>query len=82
MSGIKYQSDPAGLSIRSIRAQAPYARVIIDQNRNLNITAALQPGGSKPIEPAPAAAPAPPPQSSTTTRTAELAPPTHASTMP
>jgi len=83
VSGIKYQSDPAALSIRSIRAQAPYARVIIDENRNLNITAALRPAGSKAPETAPAAAAAAaPPPSSGTTRTAQLAPPAHVSPMP
>ncbi len=34
IAGIKYKSEPASLSIRSVRAQGPYARVIIDQNRH------------------------------------------------
>ena len=47
VSGIKYRSDhPASLSIHTVRAQAPYARVIIDQNRHLNISEALKPVGS------------------------------------
>ncbi len=86
VSGIKYQSDPAALSIRSVRALGPYARVIIDENRNLNITAALRPAGTAAPEPAPAP---PPPaaapkltKSSGTTRTAQLAPPTHSTAMP
>ena len=57
VAGIKYRSDPASLSIASIRAQAPYARVIIDQNRHLNITAALKPAGAAAAEP-PASTPA------------------------
>ena len=60
VSGIRYQTEPAALAIRSIRAQAPYARVIIDQNRHLNITEALKPAGtaSAAAPPAPSA-PAP-----------------------
>ncbi len=54
VTGIKYRSDPAALSIGSIRAQAPYARVIIDQNRNLNITEALKPAGTATVAPPPA----------------------------
>ena len=84
VSGIRYRSDPAALSIRSVRAQAPYARVIIDGNRHLNITEALKPAAATPAEPAPAAT-APAPQvsaSSGTTRTAQLAPPAHAASMP
>ncbi len=84
VSGIRYRSEPAALSIRSIRAQAPYARVIIDANRHLNITEALRPAGTTPAEPAAATA-APAPQltrASATTRTADLAPPAHASSMP
>jgi hypothetical protein len=84
ISGIKYQSAPAALRIRSVRAQAPYARVIIDQNRHVNITEALKPAGTPSADPAPAAAApaAPPNQSSATTRSAQLAPPAHATTMP
>ncbi|HEV2700897.1 MAG TPA: DUF748 domain-containing protein [Steroidobacteraceae bacterium] len=83
VAGIKYQSSPAALSIRSIRAQAPYARVIIDQNRNINITEALKPAGSVTAAPAPApAAPPPVAKSSSTTRTVHLAPASHATTMP
>ena len=84
VSGIRYRTDPAALSIRSIRAQAPYARVIIDQNRHLNIAAALKPPAATSPESAPAPAP-PAPQvtkSSSTTRSAELAAPAHASSMP
>jgi uncharacterized protein involved in outer membrane biogenesis len=76
LSGIRYQSAPASLSIHSVRAQAPYARVIIDANRHLNIAEALKPAGSQ-SAPAPAPAPA-----ASTTRTADLPPPAHASTMP
>ena len=47
VAGIRYRSDPAALSIRSIRAQAPYARVIIDEDRHLNITEALKPAGHR-----------------------------------
>ncbi len=84
VAGIKYQSVPAALSIKSIRAQGPYARVIIDQNRSLNITEALKPAGSVAAQPAPARPTAPPQvtKSSSTTRTAQLAPPTHATSMP
>ncbi len=84
VSGIRYRSDPAALSIRSVRAQAPYARVIIDADRHVNIAAALRPPGAAPAEPAPApATPAPPlSPSSSTTRTAALAPPVHSSSMP
>ncbi len=86
VSGIRYQSEPASLSIRSVRAQAPYARVIIDENRHLNISAALKPAGAPAAEPAPApTAPAPAPgrsRISSTTRTADLAPPAPASTLP
>jgi uncharacterized protein involved in outer membrane biogenesis len=84
VSGIRYRSDPAALSIRSVRATGPYARVIIDANRHLNITAALKPAGAAPAQ-SPPAPPAPAPQltkASTTTRTAQLAPPAHASSMP
>jgi len=79
VSGIKYRSAPAALSIRNIRAQAPYARVIIDPNRHLNITAALRPAGAPLEEPVPPPAPQKP---SSTTRTAQLPPPAHVSTMP
>jgi hypothetical protein len=85
VAGIKYQSAPAALSIKSIRAQAPYARVIIDPNRNLNITAALKPAGTPPASSAPAPAPPPAPQATRaagTTRTAQLAPPAHSTAMP
>ncbi|MGC1458512.1 MAG: DUF748 domain-containing protein [Steroidobacteraceae bacterium] len=84
VAGIKYQSAPAALSIKSIHAQGPYARVIIDQNRNLNITEALKPAGSVAAQPAPAPATAPPQvaKSSSTTRTAQLPPPSHATSMP
>ncbi|HTV76961.1 MAG TPA: DUF748 domain-containing protein [Steroidobacteraceae bacterium] len=68
VSGVRYQSDPAALSIRSVRAQAPYARVIIDANRHLNIAEALRPAGT-------AAEPEPP-------ATADLPPAAHASAMP
>ena len=84
VSGIRYQSDPASLSIHSVRAQAPYARVIIDPKRHLNIAEALQPSGAAP-EPAATPAAAPPPKvtkASGTTRTAQLPPPAHASTLP
>jgi hypothetical protein len=79
VTGLKYRSDPAALSIDSVRAQAPYARVIIDQNRHLNITEALKPAGS--ATPDAAAAPATP-AAPATTRTVVLAPPAHATTMP
>jgi Domain of Unknown Function (DUF748) len=84
VSGIKYQSAPAALSIRSVRAQAPYARVIIDQNRHVNITEALKPAAAPAADAVPApAAPAPAlSKSSATTRTARLAPPAHATSMP
>jgi Domain of Unknown Function (DUF748) len=86
VSGIRYQSDPAALSIKSVRAQAPYARVIIDPKRHLNIAEALKPAGAAP-EPEPAPAPAAVPaakvtKAAGTTRTADLAPPAHASAMP
>jgi hypothetical protein len=80
VAGIKYHSDPASLSIHSVRAQAPYARVIIDQNRKLNITEALKPAGAK-DKPLPDPKPSEP-KASDTTRTAELAPPAHAVPMP
>lgn len=84
VAGIRYQSAPAALSIRSIRAQGPYARVIIDPNRNLNITGALRPAGTAPPQAAPAPLAAAPAltKSSSTTRSAQLPPPTHATSMP
>jgi hypothetical protein len=84
VAGIRYRSDPAALSIRSVRAQAPYARVIIDSNRRLNITEALKPAGAASADsPRAPAAPAPPvAKSLSTTRSAELAAPAHASGMP
>jgi uncharacterized protein involved in outer membrane biogenesis len=81
VAGIKYRSDPAALSIGSVRAQAPYARVIIDANRHLNITEALKPAGGVSAD-APAAPAATPPAKTATTRTATLAPPTHVATLP
>jgi uncharacterized protein involved in outer membrane biogenesis len=82
VSGIRYQSEPASLSIHSVRAQAPYARVIVDANRHVNIAEALKAAGSK-SEPAPTAAPAPKvTKAASTTRTADLPPPAHASAMP
>jgi hypothetical protein len=78
VSGIRYRSDPAALSIRSIHAQAPYARVIIDENRHLSITEALKPGAQAAQSSAP---PAPAPTAASTTRTAELAPATHTHSM-
>jgi hypothetical protein len=78
VSGIRYRSDPASLSITSIRAQTPYARVIIDQNRHLNITEALKPAGTATVAPPPAPAAATP----ATTRTVALAAPAHATAMP
>jgi hypothetical protein len=84
VAGIRYQSAPAALSIKSIHAQGPYARVIIDQNRNINIAEALKPPGSAATQaapPAPAVA-APLTKSSSTTRTAQLAPPAHATALP
>jgi hypothetical protein len=81
VAGIRYQSTPAALSIKSIRAQGPYARVIIAQNRSLNITEALKPAGSA-AAPAPPAAAPPVGKSSSTTRTAQLPPPSHATSMP
>jgi hypothetical protein len=58
--------------------------VIIDQNRNVNITEALKPPGSAPTPVAPASsAPAPQvAQTSGTTRSAQLAPPSHAAALP
>jgi hypothetical protein len=84
VSGIKYRSAPVALSIRSVRAQAPYARVIIDQNRHVNITEALKPAGAPVADSAaaPTAAAAAVTKSSATTRTAQLPPPAHATTMP
>jgi hypothetical protein len=83
VSGIRYQSDPAALSIRSIRAQAPYARVIIDEDRHVNITEALRPPGTVPAAAAPGPAAAPPlSNTSTTTRTTQLPPPAHSTGMP
>ncbi len=90
VAGIKYQSAPAALSIKSIRAFGPYARVIIDQNRNLNIIEALRPAGAAGAQPPPAPAPVPvapatPAQltkSSSTTRTVQLPPPSHAASLP
>ncbi len=90
VSGIRYQSAPASLSIRSVRAQSPYARVIIDPNRHLNIAEALRPAGATPA-PAPparpaatprAAPPARPVRAGGTTRSSVLPPPAHASAMP
>jgi hypothetical protein len=80
VTGIRYRSDPAALSIASVRARAPYARVIIDENRHLNITEALKPAGTATAAaaPAPAAAPA----AAATTRTVALAPPAHVATLP
>jgi hypothetical protein len=84
VAGIRYLSAPAALSIKSIRAQGPYARVIIDQNRHINITEALKAPGAAPAQAAPTSS-APAPQltpSASTTRTAQLAPPSHATAMP
>jgi hypothetical protein len=81
VAGIRYHSAPAALSIKSIRAQGPYARVIIAQDRSLNITEALKPAGTVAAPPAPAAA-APVSKSPGATRTAQLPPPNHATTMP
>jgi hypothetical protein len=84
VAGIKYRSAPAALSIKSIRAQGPYARVIIDQNRNINITEALKPPGTAATPAAPTSS-APAPQvtkAAGTTRTVQLAPPSHAPAMP
>jgi hypothetical protein len=84
VSGIRYRGDPAALSIRSIHAQTPYARVIIDANRHLNITEALKPTATATTDSAaPPAAPAPQlTKAATTTRTTELGPPAHASGVP
>ncbi len=84
VAGIRYRSDPASLSIRSVRAQAPYARVIIDENRHLNISEALRPAGAPVTDSSPAPTVPPPPlaRSSSTTRSAQLAPPAHASALP
>ena len=83
VSGIKYQSKPAKLSIGTVRAVAPYARVIIDPDRHLNITAALRPAGSAAPAEAPAAAtPVPTAAANRTTRTAQLPAPAHPSPLP
>jgi len=79
VTGIKYRSDPASLNIASVRADAPYARVIIDPNRHLNITEALHPAGNGTVAPAP---PPPAPSAPATARTVALAPPAHATAMP
>ncbi|HEY6457075.1 MAG TPA: DUF748 domain-containing protein [Steroidobacteraceae bacterium] len=79
IAGIKYRSDPASLSIGTVRAQAPYARVIIDRNRHLNITEALEPAGTATVAPPPEATT---PAASATTRTVALAAPAHSTSMP
>jgi hypothetical protein len=43
LQGIEYRSRPANLKIRDITARAPYARVIVQSNRTLNIAEALSP---------------------------------------
>jgi uncharacterized protein involved in outer membrane biogenesis len=76
VAGIKYRSDPASLNIGSVRTLALYARVIIDQNRHLNIAEALKPAGTATVAPPPA------PPAPATTRTVALAPSAHATAMP
>jgi uncharacterized protein involved in outer membrane biogenesis len=63
VSGIDVSRNPDRLSIDRIVARQPYARVIIAQDRTLNVTAALKRDASKseePAEPAPAAKQSPP----------------------
>jgi hypothetical protein len=49
VEGMRYQSDPASLSIHRLTARAPYGRVIIAPDQSLNLTRALSPTpGSKP----------------------------------
>src|SRR5262249_1861973 len=51
VEGMRYQSDPASLSIRRVVARAPYGRVIIAPDQSLNITKALTPTpGAEPAE--------------------------------
>jgi len=63
ISGIDYQTQPARLAIRSVFAQAPYARVIIAPDRTVNVARVLSPpggGGGAPAQPAATPAPAAP----------------------
>lgn len=53
LGGIHYKSEPASLRIESIRAQGPYARVIIAADQSLNVTKVLSPATNAPPPPAP-----------------------------
>ncbi len=57
VSGIDYHSKPARLHVRAVVLRAPYARVIVESNRTVNVETILQPSGATPAA-APAAAPA------------------------
>jgi hypothetical protein len=60
IADIRYRSRPAGLSVGSVTALEPYARMVIAPDRTLNITAVLTPSQAAPRSAAPApAAPAP-----------------------
>jgi hypothetical protein len=61
-TGIDYRSQPARLSIRSLFAQAPYARVIIAPDETVNVSRVLSPpgGGNAAAQPPAAAGPAAP----------------------
>lgn len=64
LTGIDVSHNPDSLTIDRIVARQPYARVIIAQDRTLNVTAALKRDASGTAEPA---APAAPPSSSPAT---------------
>ncbi len=63
LEGVEYHSRPASLKIRVITARAPYARVIVESNRTLNLAEAFspnpQPPAPRPASAAPASAPHP-----------------------
>lgn len=49
LSGLHYRSEPASLSIATLSARAPYARVIIAADQSLNVVKAMSPTpGSSP----------------------------------
>jgi uncharacterized protein involved in outer membrane biogenesis len=65
LTGVDVSHNPDRLTIDRVAARQPYARVIIEQDRTLNVTAALKHDASEKAEPAaqaqaPAAAPSPP----------------------
>lgn len=60
LTGIDVSHNPDRLTIDRIVARQPYARVIIEQDRTLNVAAALKRDASDTAEPAPKAPAAPP----------------------